>query len=116
MNQSIETSPQRPERKVRLWRAAATAAVVATTLAWLGGGLGPGRIEAQSARAGRAEPASRTRFEFRQAEVVYTRLAELIGEWESKGWETFQVVPVFPANPGIGRPMTVAVVFRRATR
>jgi hypothetical protein len=94
----------------------AAAAVLATVVAWAGGFPGPRPVEAQQPRGRRAEPSSRPRMEFRQAEIVYTRMAELIGEWESKGWETFEVVPVFPANPGVGRPMTVAVLFRRPTK
>jgi hypothetical protein len=54
--------------------------------------------------------------QFEQAQIVYTRMAELIAEWEDKGWETYQVVPVFPASLSSGRPMTVAVVFRRPAK
>jgi hypothetical protein len=83
------------------------------TLAWWGGLGGPSPVEAQQARKKRDDSPARPRMQFEQAQIVYTRMAELIAEWENKGWETYQVVPVYPSNPASGRPMTVAVVFRR---
>jgi hypothetical protein len=116
MSQSIDTTVQQLKRRVRLWRRIAAAFVVLTAVAWVGVVPGPRPVEAQQPRSNRANPSSRPHMEYHQAEAVYTRTAEVIGEWEGKGWETFQVVPVFPANPGLGRPMTVAIVFRRPTK
>jgi len=116
MSQSIDTTVQRLQRRVRFWRRIAGALVVLTAVAWVGVVRGPRLVEAQQPRVNRADPSARPRMEFRQAEAVYTRIAEVIGEWEAKGWETFEVVPVYPANPGLGRPMTVAIVFRRPTK
>jgi hypothetical protein len=92
------------------------ALMLVTALAWFAGFGGPGRVDAQQAKRQREDSSSRTRVEFRQAEAVYNRMAELIGEWERKGWETYQILPVFPTNPGLGRPMTVAIVFRRTVK
>jgi hypothetical protein len=90
--------------------------VILTALALTGGLGGMVQVGAQQARRKREERSTPPRVEYRQAEVVYTRIADLIGEWEEKGWETYQVVPVFPANPSAGRPMTVTVVFRKSTK
>jgi hypothetical protein len=115
MSQPVETRAQQGERRVRSWRLLAAIGLVGTALAgW--GGLGPGRVEAQQARKKRDDPAAGPRMQFEQAQIVYTRMAELIAEWENKGWETYQVVPVYPSNPGTGRPMTVAIVFRRLAK
>jgi hypothetical protein len=116
MSELIDTAVHRLNRRLQFWRLVAATSAVLTVVSWVGGLAGPRAVEAQQSRASRADPSSRTHMEYRQAEAVYTRTAEVIGEWESKGWETFQVVPVFPANPGLGRPMTVSIVFRRASR
>jgi hypothetical protein len=116
MDQSIDTRVRVLERRLRSWRLMAGAILVLTGLAWFGGFSGADRVEAQQARRQRDDPPARPRIEFGQAEVVYARMAELIGDWERKGWETYQVVPVFPASPAAGRPMTVAIVFRRPAK
>ena len=116
MSQTVETRVQLLERTVRSWRMLAAAGLVAATLVGFGGLAGPGRVEAQQPRKKRDEAMARPRMQFEQAQIVYTRVAELIGEWEAQGWETYQVVPVYPSNPGAGRPMTVAVVFRRPAK
>jgi hypothetical protein len=113
MGQPVETPVTFWQRSVRSWRILAAAGLVGTTLAWCGGLAGSGRVEAQQARKKREEPPARPRMQFDQAQIVYTRMGELIAEWEGKGWETYQVVPVFPANLASGRPMMVAIVFRR---
>jgi hypothetical protein len=116
MSELIDTTVHRLNRRLEFWRLVAATSVVLAVVSSVGGLVGPRVVEAQQFRGGRADPSSRTRMEYRQVEAVYTRTAELIGEWESKEWETFQVVPVFPANPGLGRPMTVIIVFRRAMK
>ena len=113
MSQIVETRVQLLERRVRSWRMLALASLVVATLVGFGGLAGPGRVEAQQSRKKRDEATARPRMQFEQAQIAYTRMAELITEWEGKGWETYQVVPVFPSNISSGRAMTVAVVFRR---
>ncbi len=55
--------------------------------------------------------------DYRQVQVVWTNMAETTQHtWEAKGWETFQIIPIQPANPGIRAPMTVAVLFRRPAK
>jgi hypothetical protein len=50
---------------------------------------------------------------YRQTLVRWTRIDETLTEWESKGWETFQLVPIPNPNPGTGAHLQVALVFRR---
>jgi hypothetical protein len=40
-------------------------------------------------------------------------MAEGLNEREAKGWETFQIGPIYPSNVGVGGAMRVAIVFRR---
>jgi hypothetical protein len=116
MDQSTDRTLRRLAREVRFWRCLGAIVAIAGGVAW-SGGLSPSRmVQAEQARARREERGERARVEYRQAQAVYTRTAQVINEWESKGWEVFQVVPVYPANPGVGAPMTVAIVFRRPAK
>ncbi len=103
----------RGEKELRFWRGLAAGIVALGLLGWLGGSK---VLEAQSSRGSKEDRTARVRMEFRQTEAVYNRIADVIGDWEGKGWETYQVVPVYPANPGVGGAMTVALVFRRPTK
>jgi hypothetical protein len=116
MSQPADRTWRRLEREVRLWRWLAAVVVTSGLVAWSGGVPGPKPAQAQQPRARREDRGAVTRMEYRQSQATYTRIAEVVGEWESKGWEVFQVVPVFPANPGVGAPMTVAIVFRRPAK
>ena len=51
---------------------------------------------------------------YRQTLVVWSNMDRTLTEWESRGWETFQIVPVANPNPGTGAAMQVALVFRKA--
>jgi hypothetical protein len=93
------------------WLCAAILALVVT--AWIGDSPGPRSVEAQQPRSQRGEKSARTRIEYSQAVCLYTQMADLLNEREAKGWETFEIVPVHPANPGVGGTMRVAIVFRR---
>jgi hypothetical protein len=50
---------------------------------------------------------------YRQTQVLWTGMDRTLTEWESKGWETYQIVPIANPNPGSGAAMQVAIVFRR---
>jgi hypothetical protein len=50
---------------------------------------------------------------YRHALVTYTQMDQTLTDWEAKGWEAFQIVPIANPNPATGTPMQVAVVFRR---
>ena len=91
MSQSIDTTVQQLERRVRFWRRIAAAFVVMTTVAWVGGVPGPRPVEAQQPRANRANPSSRPRMEYHQAEAVYTRTAD-------KDWRLVDSLSL-PAGP-----------------
>lgn len=100
-------------REVRFWRGLGAVVAIAAAVAWAGG---LPSAQARQARARRDAPPARADVEYAQAQAVYTRAAEVINEWESRGWAVFQVIPVHPANPGVGGPMTVAILFRRPAK
>ncbi len=108
-----ESRVGRLERQIRFWRWAGVVILAALITSWLGGVPAPRLLEAQPVRTDRPEPRVRPLMEYSQMNVYYTRLADALNERESKGWEPFQLVPVYPANPGVGGPMTVSIVFRR---
>lgn len=94
------------------WGATALSLAVAV---WITGSR-PRVVEAQAPRVHRGEAEPRVRTEYKQTEVAYTQIAQTINEWEAKGWETFQVVPIQTANLGVGGPMKAAIIFRHPTR
>lgn len=91
-------------------------AVAASLVLGLGGFLSLRPVAAQAPRLRPSDQASRSRMEYHQDQAVWTNMAEVLNKWESRGWEVFQIVPVQPANPGAGSPMTVAIVVRRPTK
>ena len=86
----------------------AVAVGVAVTLAAGQGGRPAG---AQAVRAPRAAA-----FTYRPSNVLWTRMSETLNQWEAKGWEPYQVVPIASDNPGTGGSMQVAIIFRRDAR
>jgi hypothetical protein len=99
MDQLIDTRVHIRERRVRSWRIMAGAFLVVTALAWFGGLAGPGRVDAQQPRRQREDPPSRSRMEFRQAEVVYTRMAEMIGNGRRRGGRPSRSCPSSRPTP-----------------
>ncbi|SIO66100.1 hypothetical protein SAMN05444166_7958 [Singulisphaera sp. GP187] len=104
--------------RYRRGRGAGTAVLALIAMIVGLGLLGSRELEAQ-AKANRA-PVSpshvRMPMDYRQVQVVWTHMAETLNKWEEKGWETFEIVPIQPANPGVGAPMTVAILFRRPAK
>ncbi len=115
MSHAVDTTTSRSRWELRFWRGLA-ALLFLVALASVGARSGLPNLQAQQTRRPAEERAGRSRLDFRQVEVNYTRTAETIAEWESKGWDTYQVIPVYPANLGAGGPMTVALVFRRPNK
>ena len=50
---------------------------------------------------------------YRQTQVGWRQMDATLTDWEAKGWQAFQIVPIASANPGTGAEMQVAIVFRR---
>jgi hypothetical protein len=113
MNHPNESSLDRLERQIRFWRRTGVVVLAALITSWLGGIPAPRLLEAQQVRTDRPESRVRLRMECSQMNVSYTKMADALNEREAKGWEPFQFVPVYPANPGVGGPMTVSIIFRR---
>lgn len=90
--------------------------LVALITSWLGGIPAPRLLEAQQVRADRPESRVRPRMEYSQMNVYYTKMVDALNEREAKGWEPVEFVPIYPANPGVGGPMTVSIIFRRPTK
>lgn len=96
----------------RGWSGPGALAVLAAALAVaLSADRGPRPAGAQPAAREAAGP-----HVYRQASVVWSRMDATLTEWEAKGWEAFQVVPLANPNPGTGQPMQVVLVFRRPAK
>jgi hypothetical protein len=48
-----------------------------------------------------------------QTQVGWPQIDGTLTQWEAKGWETFQIVPIANPNPATGGTMQVALIFRR---
>ncbi len=95
----------RLEKSARLWRWFGLAAVLLAV-----GSLGVRPLVAQQSKTAKAA------MEYRQSACLWTSISSVANDWEGKGWELFQVVPIHPENPGAGAKMQVAVVFRRPSK
>lgn len=115
MNQSAETRSRRLEQQVGAGNWVGAAILAAIVLSWVGIS-GPRAVEAQQAKVKRVELAPRVRVEYEQVDVIYANMADTLNVRDKKGWEPFQFVPIFPANPGAGGPMIVSIVFRRPAK
>ena len=105
MDELVTQRLARLERQTRLWR---VVTLVVLTVAVAGFGLRP--LVAQQPRPGRSA------MEYRQSRCLWPQMSTVLNEWEGKGWEAFQVVPIHPENPSVGGQMQVAVVFRRPSK
>src|SRR4051794_32163566 len=97
-----DVTKHRGRRGLRSWPWSCAAALVLLVTARAGGVPGLSIAEAQQTRSRRVEKPARTRMEYSQAVCLYTQMADVLNEREAKGWETFEIVPVHPANPGVG--------------
>jgi hypothetical protein len=113
MARSDGLAPCRPFSAAGPWQTPCAVAFVLACATWIVPAVWPEAVAAPQAKGGRP---ARARTEYHQVEVVYTRMAEAMNEWEAKGWETFQVVPIQAANPGVGGTMRVAIALRRPER
>ncbi|GAC1464211.1 MAG: hypothetical protein NVSMB9_02590 [Isosphaeraceae bacterium] len=100
------------------WTWGTLTALAVAVCAALSGGREPTRAIAQAQVAPRVSHASEARrpYTYRQVRVLWHRMDESLTEWEAKGWETFQIVPIANPNPASGTEMQVALVFRRPAR
>ena len=63
--------------------------------------------------AAQTAPPIRLIYKYHQLDVSYTDAARHLSDWEAKGWEAFQVVPIANPIPGAGGPMRMVLLFRR---
>ncbi|WP_406697066.1 hypothetical protein V5E97_39385 [Singulisphaera sp. Ch08] len=117
MDPSNDRILRRTERNRRLGRGSGTVILVLAGIIGCFGLFGTKVLEAQprATRAPAAQPVRRPN-DYRQVQVVWANMAETLNQWEEKGWETFQIVPIQATNPGVGAPMTVAILFRRPAK
>ncbi|MDR3633892.1 MAG: hypothetical protein P4L84_08810 [Isosphaeraceae bacterium] len=112
MEPMLDARVARLERSLRRARWGALACLLLAVAAW----AGTRAVEAQALKVHRGAVEPRPRTEFGQIEAGYAQMAQVMGEWEAKGWETFEIVPIQAANLGVGGPMRVAIVFRRPAK